>query len=844
MTNATILIVSENPAAAPGLKDCLTGLGYKVCATVPFRRQAIEPAASLGPDLALIDVELAEDADGLEETARLWSRLDIPVVCLVEEAGEPLWEQVRAFDPLGYVLKPFEEGQLHLNIQAALARRRRECEHRETESRMEQTIAELRQQSQLMQTVFDNMEEGVAVADATGRLLLFNPSAERIIGKGLEDSAPDEWSETYGAFYPDRETRVPTDQLPLVRALRGENTDAMEVYVRNDAKTDGVHVSATGRFIPGMDNRVTAGVVVFTDITRHKQQEEQLKQTIQRLNKQAKLMETVFRSVSDGVVVTGKDGSFLFVNPVAEQIVGMGATDTSSDEWSETYGTFCLDGKTLFPSEELPLVRAMRGETTNDVELLIRNPARPEGVYISVSGRPLQDETGLIEGGVIVLRDVTALKGAERELKQKAESLRLQTHAMETVFNSISDGVVVADENGKFTIFNPSAERIVGIGMTETEPDQWQDRYGIFFPDRETPFPPEEVPLVKAIRGEPTDDVQIFIRNPNVPEGVYISVSGRPLQDDSGTAKGGVVVFRDVTERVLADEALSQAFAQGRLEIVDTILHNIGNAINSVAVGIGTVREQLAQNELIGRFSALAKAIEPHREDWIPWLQTDPQGRKVLPFILALAKDFAAQNERHKHIVERVRERVGHIVDIVRTQRTYDRNAMARKDVILRKAIADAVRLLQDSLTRRNIRVRIHCHQAPREIRIQESKFHQMLVNLIKNAIEAIDELENSGESKVEPCIQIGARVEADFLVLDVIDNGIGIEKHRSRLIFSAGYTTKKTGSGLGLHSTANFVIGSGGTIEPLSQGRGQGTTMRIKLRLDSIAPPRNAIRN
>ena len=70
----------------------------------------------------------------------------------------------------------------------------------------------------------------------------------------------------------------------------------------------------------------------------------------------------------------------------------------------------------------------------------------------------------------------------------------------------------------------------------------------------------------------------MFVRNPEVPEGVFISVSGRPLQDEEGTEKGGVIVFRDVTHRVIAEEALTQAFAQGRLEIVETILHNIGNA--------------------------------------------------------------------------------------------------------------------------------------------------------------------------------------------------------------------------------------------------------------------------
>ena len=709
-----------------------------------------------------------------------------------------------------------------------------------TERQLEQTITELLDRTRLMETVFNNMDEGVAVSDAEGGMLFFNPSAERIIGLGVVESEPDEWSDIYGAFYPDQQTRVPTDQLPLVRALRGETTDGLELFVRNEKNTAGSHVRAKGRFVAdndGADNKVTAGVVVFSDITEHKKQEARLEKTINELREQSQLMEAMFNSVSDGVVVTDTEGGFLFVNPIAERIVGMGATESPADQWSETYGTFYPDGKKLFPSEELPLARAMRGESVDDVELLIRNRERPDGVYISVNARPLRDEAGEMKGGIIVLRDVTKMKKTESELRQTILSLQNQTQFMETILNSISDGVVVADEKGNFTHFNPSAERIVGIGSTDTSPDQWSDQYGIFFPDRETLVPTEEVPLVRALRGQSTDEMNVFIRNPEVPEGVYLSVSGRPLRDDDGEAKGGVVVFRDVTEHMLAEEALTQAFSQGRLEIVDTILHNIGNAINSVAIGVGTVHEQLTKNASVRRLSSLAKALEAHRGDWISYLQRDPQGQKVMPFILALADDFAQQNAQLKQTIERVDDRVTHIVDIIRTQKSLENEAMTRKLIDLREAVADAVKMLQESIAKRGARIQIDCENAPKEIRIQESRFNQMLVNLIKNGVEAIDDLANASGLREQPYIRIRAYVQEDFLVLDVTDNGIGIETKVARLIFSAGYTTKRTGSGLGLHSTANFVIGSGGKIQPLSDGLGKGTTMRVKLRLSSVTP-------
>ena len=94
----------------------------------------------------------------------------------------------------------------------------------------------------------------------------------------------------------------------------------------------------------------------------------------------------------------------------------------------------------------------------------------------------------------------------------------------------------------------------------------------------------------------------------------------------------------------------------------------------------------------------------------------------------------------------RVRERVTHIVDIIRTQKaSHQTDSMTRKNVQLRKAILNAVKLQQDSIDKRGIYVEVDCENAPEEIWIQESQFHQMLVNLCKNSIEAIDEHIRSG---------------------------------------------------------------------------------------------------
>ncbi len=698
MTNAKILIVDDDESGAAHVEECLKSLGYTVCVPVSSGCRAMESAEATRPDLALVDLGLEGELTGPETGERIGSRFEIPVVYLTDDADADLLRRAWATDPFGYVLRPFEVVQLHLNIQTAVSRHRRECRHRETRIRLNRTIDELKDLVQLMKTVFDSMGEAVLAVSRNGMPVVFNSNAQQMVGACELEEDIHKWADKYGVFQPDGETTV------------------------------------------------------------------------------------------------RKHGN--------------------------------------------PLRLAINGQATDNIELFIRNKQNPDGIHVNVSGRPLIGKTGVIKGGVVVARDVTRLKQAEAELERTLALQQEQAGLMQTIFSSISDGVVVADADGRFTLFNPSAEQIVGIGMLDLPPEQWTERYGVFYPDKTTHVPTERLPLVRAMRGEATDEIELFIRNEQKPDGVYISVSGRPLQADVDGHGGGVIIFRDVTERRLAEEALARAFAQGRLEIVDTILHNIGNAINSVTTGIETVRRNLVNDPVGRRLFALAAAVRAHRNDWVDYIANDPQGRKVMPFIVELAESLSRRNEELMKTVGRVRDRANHIADIVRTQKALaSPSSMDRKDVDLHDALSGAVRVLRDSLNKRGIQVAIDCENAPREIRIQESQFHQMLVNLVKNSLEAIDELAAAQGLDETPRIRIRASAGEEFLNLEVIDNGIGIRNKDTRVLFSPGYTTKESGSGLGLHSAANFVIASGGRIEPLSEGTGKGTTMRVTLPLSSVAP-------
>ena len=812
-----ILIVQDEPAAAARLAADLEGLGHRVCGTVASGWQAVAQAAKLLPELALVDLG-CDDATGAA-AVHLVGQCDVPVLYLVGDTPDSVLERAAMSDPAGYLVKPFTAGQLGVQVAAArtMHGRRR---------RLQRSIARLQRRNDLMSAAFDSIEDGVVAADTAGSVLLANAGAKRVFGAALAPQP--RWPEAYGLFHADGATRLQPDEVPLVRAMRGVQAEDFEMVVRNRHHPDGIVATVTMCPLRGKAG-IGGGVVVIRDVTTVSASEASLRRTVAELGRRTRLMEAVFANIDDGVIACDRDGNYLIFNRSAERILGAYLPDVAIEHRSERYGLYYPDGVTLVPSEQLPLTRALRNdEATDNVDLVVHNEHRPDGARIRVSGRPLVDRAGHNLGAVAVLRDVTSLVRIEGQLRRTTGELQAQRRTMQTIFDSISDGVIVADRAGRVTMRNPGAERIFGASPTAPPIERWPHVYGCYLDDGTTPMPVEQLPLVRAIRGESTDDVALFVRNESVPDGVHLRASGRPL----GHARsGGVVVYRDVTERVRTEEAVLQAFSQGRTEVLDTILHNIGNAVSSVAVGTGTIREELQNDQALRGLRALAQAVAAHAEDWIGYLQNDPQGRQVRPFITALAEQFGTQHERMQRAVERVAGRVAHIVDIIRTQRSLGGPAPVFKDVDLRQTVMDAVKVLQESLTRRAIELRVDCGSKPVTVRIQESRFHQMLVNLVKNAIEAIDE-QGRTQGGVVRMVRIVTQVNGETLLLEVTDSGIGLEPERLRTIFSPGYTTKAEGSGLGLHSAANFVIGSGGSIEARSDGIGRGTTMHVRLRL------------
>jgi PAS domain S-box-containing protein len=141
-----------------------------------------------------------------------------------------------------------------------------------------------------------------------------------------------------------------------------------------------------------------------------------------------------------------------------------------------------------------------------------------------------------------------------------------QAKILASVLKNMCDAVIIADRNENFLVFNPAAVRMFGTGATKTKAGKWPEQFGLFLPDQITPFPAEQMPLVRAIRGEEVDDVEMFVKHAKAPKGIWTRVSGWPLKDDQGELSGGVIVCRDITTHKNED-----AFRAGQSKILEMI---------------------------------------------------------------------------------------------------------------------------------------------------------------------------------------------------------------------------------------------------------------------------------
>ena len=161
----------------------------------------------------------------------------------------------------------------------------------------------------------------------------------------------------------------------------------------------------------------------------------------------------------------------------------------------------------------------------------------------------------LIIAAWIVNRELTRRNAAEEAVGKERELL-------ESILNSCTDVVEVADETGRIILRNPAAKRLCHGVKTEPPTEDVPKHLGFHRADGVTPFAARDLPLARAVRGESVDELEVFMQCPDSPDGRYFLAAGGPLMDNQSNRRGGVIFLRDITQRKHDNERLSAALLE------------------------------------------------------------------------------------------------------------------------------------------------------------------------------------------------------------------------------------------------------------------------------------------
>ncbi len=319
----------------------------------------------------------------------------------------------------------------------------------------------------------------------------------------------------------------------------------------------------------------------------------------------------------------------------------------------------------------------------------------------------------------------------------------------------------------------------------------------------------------------------------------WMRTSACPLRDMEGKIIAQLAVTSDISERKRADQQMAELNKQvidasrqaGMAEVATSVLHNVGNVLNSVNVSTTLLGERLRKSKApsLARVNTLLKQHSDHLGEF---LANDPQGRQVPGFLEILAGQLATEHDFMIGEVQALSRNVGHIKDIVAMQQSFAKIGGLMEAVKVSDLIEDTLRMNASSLTRHEIELVKDIEQGLPSVELDKHKALQIMVNLVRNAKQACDET-----GRTDKRITIRAFRENDTIRISVADNGVGIPAENLDRIFNHGFTTKKDGHGFGLHGSANAAKEMGGSLTVASEGAGLGAAFILEFPTNSARP-------
>ena len=312
---------------------------------------------------------------------------------------------------------------------------------------------------------------------------------------------------------------------------------------------------------------------------------------------------------------------------------------------------------------------------------------------------------------------------------------------------------------------------------------------------------------------------------------LYFQVVKLPVKNSEGRIIGSQGVHFDITLRKRAEAKLNEVHRQlleasrqaGMAEVATSVLHNVGNVLNSVNVSSSLIADKI-RNSKVSSLTKVVTLMKEHEGDLAAFFTTNPKGKQVPGYLTGLAAHLIEEQAEILREAGTLLSSVMHIKEIVAMQQNYARTSGLLESLPVVDLVEDALRMNADAIQRHHIKLVREFAETP-PILVQKHKVLQILVNLIRNAKHACDDAGRLDKQITLRVTSAGGRIK-----ISVIDNGVGIPVENLTQIFGHGFTTRKEGHGFGLHSSALAAKEMGGSLAAFSDGSGQGATFTLEL--------------
>jgi diguanylate cyclase (GGDEF)-like protein/PAS domain S-box-containing protein len=381
----------------------------------------------------------------------------------------------------------------------------------------------------------------IAVVDEEGRFIFVSASAERLFGYDITNVVG---LDVFGLF--------DSDSVEPVRALFRDLVSRRRLSVSLEISThraDGTPIEIDVVAANHLDDPIGGVVINIRDITDRKQLQ-------QRVEDSELHQVTIIDSLADGVMMVDGSGTVIQVNESFEvmfeaprvRVLGHRLADLVDAAVRNGLVVTDADGDTIEPLG-LPMMSGLGGSRRSvGIVLGLHRSGRPP-MWVKANSQALFGSDGSVTGAVSSFSDIT-------DARLSAAVLRREERFLQVLLDTLDEGIVACDSEGRITVFNPSARRLHGLTDDIDPIGSIPSDQGLRRADGER-MAQRENPLIRAMSGEQLREIELVLESQSGAKR-KVSVNGQPLVDEEGQRLGAVVAMHDVTEQKLNEERLAE----------------------------------------------------------------------------------------------------------------------------------------------------------------------------------------------------------------------------------------------------------------------------------------------